>query len=122
MAGLFGAIPGPALVRLVFGSDIDVSWQVAAMVAVGTAAAIGGLVLTIGVIAQDRPLAVLSAWVVAVLAGSTVFGLVLARRAALDATCWAFVAAESVAFLALLIAETRGATKIGARHVTARRV
>jgi O-antigen/teichoic acid export membrane protein len=120
MAGLFGAAFGPALVRLVFGSDIEVSSQVAALIAVGTAVAIGGLVLTIGVIAQDRPIAVLSAWMVAVIAGGTTFVLVVATGSSLDATCWAFVVAESVAFLVLLVEATRGAARLGARNLAAR--
>ena len=56
LAGLFGAVLGPWLLRLVFGSTVDVSAEVAAAVAAGSTLAVANVVLMVAALAE-RPAA-----------------------------------------------------------------
>jgi O-antigen/teichoic acid export membrane protein len=102
-----GALIGPALVQLVFGSDVTLSETVAALVALGSAVSLGNLALMVLVMARNRTSIAVGSWVTAVVAGGVVLLLLLltGTSAALT-TSWAFVAAETAAFLGLLAGDT----------------
>ena len=102
-AGL-GATVGPPLLRLVFGSDVELGAAATAVTAAGCAVAIANLVLTVGSIARDRPRSAAHAWLVAVAAAALSF-LALGGTSPLDRTLTAFLVAEVVAFGALLVVE-----------------
>ena len=109
LAALVGGLAGPWLVALVFGESVVVSAPAALLTALGSALALGNLVLAAVVMALDRAALLVRCWIGA----ATVGGLVLlaADRAdvsPLVATCAAFVAAETAAFVALLTVEVRG--------------
>ena len=69
-AAVFGAVIGPWLLRLVFGSTVDVSSEVAALLAAGSTIAVTNVVLMVAALAGHRPLRVAVAWVAAVLVGA----------------------------------------------------
>jgi O-antigen/teichoic acid export membrane protein len=116
VAAAIGAAAGPALVRLVFGPEVRLDGASAALVAAGSALALGNLVLTIVTIARSRSAALTMAWVLAVAGGAVPFLAV--PEPALARVCWAFVTAEAVAFAALLITEVRsGRAAAGARSI-----
>jgi O-antigen/teichoic acid export membrane protein len=102
-----GALIGPAVVQLVFGSDVTLSETVAALVALGSAVSLGNLALMVLVMARNRTSIAVGSWVTAVAAGGVVLLLLLltGTSAALT-TSWAFVAAETAAFLGLLAGDT----------------
>jgi O-antigen/teichoic acid export membrane protein len=102
-----GALIGPALVELVFGSDVTLSETVAALVALGSAVSLGNLALMVLVMARNRTSIAVGSWVSAVAAGGVVMLLLLLTgTSAAVATSWAFVAAEAAAFLGLLVGDT----------------
>jgi O-antigen/teichoic acid export membrane protein len=103
IAALLGAAVGPALVRLVFGSDVTLAEPVSVLVALGSAIALGNLALMVFVMAHDRTSMAVGSWTVAVVAGAVVLGVThLAGARPSLATSWAFVAAETAAFAGLL--------------------
>ena len=102
-AAVSGGFAGPYLVRAVFGSDVVLSADVALMIAVGSALALGNLAMSVLVMAHDRVGGMAAAWVVAAAVGGVV--LALAGGSAAQATSWAFVAAEAAAFVALCLRE-----------------
>lgn len=103
-----GALIGPALVHLVFGSDVTLSEAVAALVALGSAMSLGNLALMVLVMARNRTSIAVGSWVTAVVAGGVVMLLLhlLTGTSAAVTTSWAFVAAETAAFLGLLAGDT----------------
>ena len=96
-----GAVAGPPLLRLVFGSDAALASGPAALVAAGTTFAIAGLVLTVLVMAQDRAPRIAAAWVVALLPGAAAYALV---DGGLASVVVAFVVVEVVAWAGLALA------------------
>ncbi len=108
VAGVIGALAGPLLLRAVFGEQVRLSALLSALVAVGNAVAVASLVMALMVLAQGRGIAVARAWSLAIVAGALVVALPQADM--LDRTCWAFVAAEVVALVALAVEERRGST------------
>lgn len=106
-AALIGATMGPWLVRLIFGQDIVLTAGVATVVAVGSAVALANLVVTVTILAQNRTHAVARGWTVGLLGGAATFAATFALGP-LDRTVWAFLAAECLAFAALLVEEIRG--------------
>jgi O-antigen/teichoic acid export membrane protein len=108
-AGLIGALVGPALLQLIFGDQVHLSSYLTAIVAVGSATALTSLVMTVMILAQSRSSAVARAWAVAALAGAGVFALL--PSGPLPRTCWAFVTAEVVALVALVVEELRGSAR-----------
>jgi O-antigen/teichoic acid export membrane protein len=108
-AGTLGALVGPALLRLVFGDEVHLSAYLTAVVAVGCTTALASLVITVMILAQDRSGAVARAWSIAVLAGAAVFTLLPAGP--LPRTCWAFLSAEAVALVVLVVEELRGSAR-----------
>jgi len=105
-AALIGAGAGPELVRLVFGAGVRIAPLPSALVAVGSALALVNLVLAVMILAQDRSGALARGWVVASTVGAAV--LLISPAEPLTRTCWAFVAAEAVAFVALVVEQVRG--------------
>ena len=107
-AGLGGALLGPALLKLIFGSAVQFPSGQAALVAVGSVVAIGNLFVTVTVMAQNRPSAVARPWVVAVIAAGLGF-VALGGLPPSERTVWCFLIAEVAAFVTLVIEEVRKA-------------
>lgn len=106
VAGALGGLVGPDLLRWIFGPGVYLSAGLAAVVAVGSAAALASLVMTVMIMAQDRGFGVARAWGVAVLGGAVAFTLLPAEP--LARTCWVFLVAESLALAALVVEELLG--------------
>jgi hypothetical protein len=85
---------------------VQLAASLAVLVAMGSAAALASLVMTVMIIAQNRSVAVARAWSVAVLGGALLFALLPAEP--LTRTCWVFLAAESLALVALVVEEVLG--------------
>jgi hypothetical protein len=109
VATAVGALAGPALVALVFGAEVRLDSAAAALLAAGSALALGNLVLTILTIARSRSAMLTLAWVLGTFCGAV--GFLLVQQPALARVCWAFVIAEVVAFAALLATEIRSGGK-----------
>ncbi|MET0831272.1 MAG: hypothetical protein ABWY62_02745, partial [Acidimicrobiia bacterium] len=106
VAGLLGWWIGPALVDLVFGTGVAPQPSVVAIVAMGSAVALAGLVAVLLLVARGATLAITVSWVAAFLAAATV--LLLVSDDALTRVALAFVTAEVVS-LALMLARDRRA-------------
>ncbi|MBL0748389.1 hypothetical protein [Nocardioides baculatus] len=106
LAGLFGWLLGPWLLRLVFGSTVDLGAGVAAVIAAGCTLAVANVVVMVAALAGDRPLRVAGAWGVAVVAGA-VACVVLAGSAPVPRTACVFLVTEVVATLALAVVARR---------------
>ncbi|MDP8929671.1 MAG: hypothetical protein M3O70_14135 [Actinomycetota bacterium] len=104
-AGGFGALIGPLLVPAVFGPDVRLAPWLLAVVAAGSTVALGTLVLTLLLVAQDRAAAVLTAWLVSLAAG--IAWILAAPGPALERVTVAFGLAELLAFAAMLAIERR---------------
>lgn len=111
LAGVAGALLGPALLRLVFGDEVRFESGPAAVVAIGCTVAVGNLVVMIMALAQDRAGGVVVAWVVATAAAALGF-VALAALDPAARTGWSFLAGEAVAFLALLVVQARGSRAV----------
>ena len=111
-AGAVGALLGPALLKLIFGNEVSVESGHAAVVAVACTIAVANLVVTVTVLAQDRPSAVVRSWLIAVVAAGLGF-VALTALPPLERTVWCFLIAESVAFAALLFAQQRESRSTG---------
>lgn len=105
---------GPGLMELVFGEGVRLPATEAALVAVGTVLALANLVLTVGLLARGRSSAVARTWLVAAPFGLAAY-LFLAD-APLTRTCWAFVVVEAVAWVGLLLWETRSDRLVGSEE------
>ena len=105
-AFLAGAtIFGPVL-SVVFGTEIVLDWQTAALIGVGTAVAVGNLALLLLMLALGTSRPVNRAWLIAVAVVAAI--LVAVPTAPLDRVATAFVAAQLTAFALLLAAPLRG--------------
>jgi O-antigen/teichoic acid export membrane protein len=100
--GLLAAWLGPPVLRLVFGDDVVLEAPAVVLVAVGSAVAVANLVLTVLAMAHGRPATVVRAWLLGVVAAALAF--LALDVAELERTATAFLVAEAVAFLALLVA------------------
>ena len=105
-AALVGALAGPPLLRLVFGADVSLPGRLTLVLAVGSTFAIANLVVTLVVLALGRTLALVGAWMLAVLPGALWFAL--SGSPALERTCATFLVVEVVAFALLLLEQWRG--------------
>lgn len=114
VAGGIGALVGPWLLPLIFGGEVKLSASLCALVAVGSAIALVNLVTTIMIMAQGRSGAVLTAWLIGALGGFVYW--VASSLSPLNQTCWTFVVAESVAFVALLVGESIGGVRVPAER------
>lgn len=110
-AAVIGALVGPLLMPLIFGEQVQLSRLPALLVSVGSALALANLVTTISIMAQARSHAVVRAWLAASLGAAGLF-VALSDTTPLLRTCWVFVAAEAVAFTALMLEELRGSAKL----------
>jgi hypothetical protein len=114
LAAAFGALVGPSLVPLVFGSTVQVSAAEAGLVAAGCVVAVVNLVLVVVALAQDRAGAALAAWVPAVLVAVVLgLGLAWASQGATAVALGSFLAAEVTALLGLAFAALRPAQPRG---------
>ncbi|MCW2793749.1 MAG: hypothetical protein JWO76_2847, partial [Nocardioides sp.] len=105
-AALVGALAGPPLLRLVFGSDVSLPGRLTLVLAVASTIAIANLVATLVVLALGRTLALVGAWVAALVPG--VLWFTVSGAPALDRTCATFLLVEAVAFALLLLEQARG--------------
>lgn len=106
LAGVFGAVLGPWLLRLVFGSTVVVGPEVAAMVAAGCTLAVANVVLMVAALAGDRPLRVAGAWAAAVGTGAAAT-VALAGLSPVPRTAAVFLVIEVAAALALAVVAWR---------------
>ncbi|HEV2797253.1 MAG TPA: hypothetical protein VGV65_06495, partial [Nocardioides sp.] len=102
LAGAFGALVGPWLLRLVFGSSVEVTSAVAAVLAAGSTLAVANVVLMVAALAGHHPLRVVIAWVGAVLVGVAA-ALVLSAQGAVARTSAVFLTVEVAATVALAV-------------------
>ena len=106
LAGVLGALLGPAVLRLVFGESVDISSGLAAVLAIGCTLAVANLALMVSALAQNRSSAVAAAWGLAVLVGAG--GVVaLANRSPAGAASGGFLVAEVAATAALAFVAVR---------------
>ncbi len=91
--------------ELVFGEGVRLDRGSTALVAVGSVFALASLVLTVGLLARGRTVAVARTWLAA-----APFGLVahlVVPGSELTRTCWTFVVVEGVAWVGFLLLEWR---------------
>ena len=100
LAAGFGAVAGPLLLRLVFGSDVRLGGGACAVVAVASLIALANLVVAISAIAQDRSRVLVTVWVAAVVAAAA--AVMWWPAGDLHRVVWAFFLAELVAFVGLV--------------------
>ena len=100
LAAVVGWFLGPDLLRLVFGSSIEVSAMVCLLTAVGSALSIGTLLLSLVAMAHDRSHTTLRSWLLAALAAAVT--LVVGPGEPLTTVTVAFLVAQLVAFATLL--------------------
>jgi O-antigen/teichoic acid export membrane protein len=108
-AGVGAALLGPPIIELIFGGGVRIDTAPSGWVAAGSALAVGNLVLMVVALAEDRAAAVARVWAAAC-ALALVLLLALLTMEPLPRTVAAFVAAEAVAFVALLATVRRGVT------------
>lgn len=109
-AALIGYLWGPWLVRLIFGDTVILPAGVAMLIAVGSTLALGNLVTTVSLLAQNRAHALARAWALSLGAGAGAFALGIVLEP-MDRTVWAFVVAEALGLLLLLAEDVRGVGK-----------
>ena len=102
LAAVFGAVLGPWLLRLVFGSSVEVSPEVAAVLAAGSTTAVANVVVMVAALAGHRPLRVAAAWAGAIVVGAVV-ALVMSGDDAVTRTAAVFLATEVAATVALAV-------------------
>lgn len=110
LAALVGEAAGPWVVRTIFGDEVRLDRTACLLVAIGSTFALANLVVTVSIMAQSRSAVIARSWVVGVLGGVATFALV--EGDALGQTCWAFVAAEAVAFVVLAWEDHRAGTTL----------
>jgi O-antigen/teichoic acid export membrane protein len=108
-SGVGAALVGPALIELVFGGGVQIAAGPSGWLAAGSVLAVGNLVLMVVALAEERPAQVARVW-----AAAAAFWLVVLVAAVwlgpLTRTVTAFVGAELLAFVFLLVTARRGAT------------
>ena len=107
-AAVIGATIGPWLLRLIFGSEIRLDDLACGLVAVGSAVALANLVVTVSIMSQNRSTVIARSWFVGIVGAVLVFVLTSGLEPLLQ-TCWAFVAAEVLAFVVLAFEDARAA-------------
>lgn len=101
LAAAVGAWLGPWLLPIVFGDEVSLSAGLCAVIAVASTVALATLVATVMVLAQARGGPLARSWLVA--AGVGLLVAVVGPGAPLDRTVWAFLVAEVVALVLLLL-------------------
>jgi len=104
LGAAIGAVAGPEMVRIIFGAEVRLSQPMAALIVAGSALAVANLLASVGLIAHARGGAVLGCWTIACVAGAIPL---LVDGAALTRVVVAFVVAESVAFAAMVVDDSR---------------
>lgn len=100
LVGWLAALVGPRIIGFVFGADTAPTPEVAAMIASGSAFAIGNLALSLLVIARGDAAVLTRAWLVALgVVGAVLFGAPLAPVERVSA---GFLSGELVALVVLL--------------------
>lgn len=110
LAAPVGAIAGPALLPLIFGSDVTLSAELSAVLASGSTVAIASLITTLLLIALGRTTGQVRAWLVAAVPGALYFALWPAP--VLDRTCWVFLIIEIGAFAWMVVEHSRGTARL----------
>ncbi|WP_107771410.1 hypothetical protein [Nocardioides sediminis] len=100
-----GAWPGPWLVRLVFGDEVRVEQGVSVAIAVGSVLALATLVQGVVLLSYGRPQRSLLAWLVALAPAALV--VAFSPGSPITTIAVAFVVAEGVAWLLLVLATQR---------------
>jgi O-antigen/teichoic acid export membrane protein len=110
LAGVLGALLGPAVLHLVFGDTVDLTSSQTTVLAIGCALAITNLALMVGSLARDRPADVVGAWGSAVVVGA--IGVVALRGATpFGTSSGAFLLAEAAATVALAAVSVRSLSR-----------
>ena len=110
LAAPVGAVAGPVLLPLVFGSDVTLSAGLCAVLASGSTVAIAALITTLLLIALARTPGQVRAWLVAAVPGALFF--VLWPAPVLDRTCWVFLIVEVGAFAWMVLEHARGTARL----------
>jgi O-antigen/teichoic acid export membrane protein len=108
LAAPVGAVLGPVLLPLVFGSDVTLSGRLSAVLASGSTVAIATLIGTLLLIALGRTMGQVRAWLVAAVPGAIYFAV--SSAPVLDRTCWVFLVIEVGAFAWMMLEHGRGTT------------
>lgn len=103
--GLGGAWLGPEVMELIFGEGVRLDRGPTALVAIGSVFALASLVLTVGLLARGRTVAVARTWLVAAPFGLPAYLIVPGSE--LTRTCWTFVVVEVLAWAGFLLLEWR---------------
>ena len=107
-AGVAAAVAwwaGPWLVRLVFGSEVEISSAAAAVLAGGTVLAMANTLVTVMLVATSHTVALVRAWTAGGIAGAV--WLLAAPRDEVLSVSLLFLLVESVAFLWLVVDQSR---------------
>jgi O-antigen/teichoic acid export membrane protein len=110
LAAPVGAVVGPVLLPLVFGSDVTLSGRLSAVLASGSTVAIAALITTLLLIALGRTTGQVRAWLIAAVPGAIYFALWPAP--VLDRTCWVFLIVEIGAFGWMVLEHSRGTARL----------
>ena len=102
VAAAGGGVLGPAVVRLLFGAEFEPTWEVAALAAAGMVIAALSLLAGQVLVARGRTMLLAFAWVIGFLVALVAL-LPSGADAALRVS-WAFVAGETGALAAIVIA------------------
>jgi O-antigen/teichoic acid export membrane protein len=105
LGGLAAAVVGSPVIGLLFGRAFAPPWWVAAGATTGVLLATGSMVLNQVLIAQGSPARSLSAWALALAAGGV--GLAVIGDSPTARVVGAFVIAETVALLGLVVGASR---------------
>ena len=125
VAAVIGEAIGPWLLKFIFGDDVHLDNVACLLVAVGSAFALANLVATVSIMSLDRNGVIAPAWIIGVVGGVIAYVVAGAETDVLMQTCWAFLAAEAVAFVVLAFEDHRGGMALERRQqpvsATARR-
>lgn len=100
-AAAFGATVGRWLIPAIFGPDADIDALPSAILAAGSTLAVSGVVLTVMLIAHGRGGRATIVWLIALVPAVP---LLVVPLDPLVRVCWAFLAAQAVAWVVLLAA------------------
>ena len=101
VGGLLAAWIGDPALELVFGEGVRLGGGLTAVIAVGSVLALANLVLTIGLLAHGRPVAVARLWLTAIPWG--VLTMMLLPVDDVTRTCWTFLVVEAAAWIGFLV-------------------
>lgn len=113
-AAVIGVSIGPWVLRLIFGDGVRLDRLSCLLVAVGSTFALANLVVTVSIMALSRSGVIARSWVIGAAGGAVVFAATRSADALIE-TCWAFVAAEALAFGVLVLEDHRGGSALTAR-------